>query len=160
MNFRFNDLPLKEGRHHRQIVQLGNQWVYLSGSRYLNKEGKIEFIIIATYNFNSQTLTIYKDRWQIETMFRALKTSGFNIEDTHLKDIERISKLLSILCIAFIWAYLAGIYRHENIKKIKIKKHGRKAYSFFKYGLIFIAHALLCEVLTDIDLIVKILSCT
>jgi Transposase DDE domain len=156
----FNNLPLHGGRLYRKIVQVGTQWVFLSGSKYLNRDGKLEFIIIATYTYNPQTLTIYRDRWQIETMFRALKTSGFNLEDTHLNDLERISKLLCLLCIAFIWAYLTGIYRHENMKPIQIKKHGRKAYSYFKYGLIFIAHALLCLILPDIDVIIKILSCT
>jgi len=97
---------------------------------------------------------------EIETMFRALKSSGFNLEDTHLNDIERISKLISILCIAFIWAYLVGIHRDKIIVPIKIKKHRRKAYSFFKYGLIFIAHALLCSVYNNIVVIVKNLSCT
>jgi len=152
----FKSLPLHSSKHIRQIVQLGKQWVYLSGIKTINRDGGIEFVIIATYRYDSQTLCAYKDRWQIETMFRALKTSGFNFEDTHLNDLERISKLLSLLCIAFIWAYLAGIYRHENIKPIEIKKHGRKAYSFFKYGLIYIAHALLCLILYDIDVIVNI----
>jgi len=156
----FNSLPLHGAIHYRKIVQIGTQMMYLSGMKTINKDGKIEFVIIATYSYDPKTLTVYKDRWQIETMFKALKTSGFNLEDTHLNDLERISKLLSLLCIAFIWAYLTGIHRHKNIKPIKIKKHGRKAHSFFKYGLIFIAHALLCFILSDIDIIVKILSCT
>jgi len=152
----FNSLPLHKPMHYRQIVQFGTQWVYLSGTKTINRDGEIEFVIIATYNYDPQTLTAYKDRWQIETMFRALKTSGFNLEDTHLTELERISRLLSLLCIAFIWAYMTGIHKHENIKPITIKKHGRKAYSFFKYGLIFIAHALLCSIILDIDIIVGI----
>jgi hypothetical protein len=156
----FNSLPLHGALHYRKIVQLGKQWVYLSGVKTIGRDGGIEFVIIATYSFDPLTLTKYKDRWQIETMFKALKTSGFNLEDTHLIDLNRISKLLCLLCIAFVWAYLAGIYKHQNIKEIKIKKHGRKAFSFFKYGLIFIAHALLCRIFADIDIIIKILSCT
>jgi hypothetical protein len=152
----FNALPLHRAMHYSQIVQLGNQWVYLSGIKTINKDSEIEFVIIATYSYDPQTLTTYKNRWQIETMFKALKTSGFNLEDTHLSDLDRISRLLSLLCIAFIWAYLTGIYRHENIKSIRIKKHGRKAYSFFKYGLTFIAHALLCSIIPDIDILVGI----
>ena len=38
----------------------------------------------------------YKKRWEIETAFRAMKSSGFNIEDTHMRDIERISRLLAV----------------------------------------------------------------
>jgi hypothetical protein len=156
----FNSLKLNVAYHHRNIVLIDNTYVYLSGMKVLDKNNKIEFVIVASYRFDPVALTVYKDRWQIETMFKALKTSGFNFEDTHLTDLERISKLLSILCIAFIWSYLTGIHRHKFIKPIEIKKHGRKAYSFFKYGLIFIAHALLCSVIQDIEIAVKILSCT
>ncbi|MFW6223142.1 MAG: IS4 family transposase [Bacteroidota bacterium] len=156
----FNSLPLNKAHHYRKIVKLGNNYVYLSGMRTLGKNNKIEFVIIATYQYSTDTLLIYKDRWQIETMFRALKSSGFNFEDTHLSDPERISKLLSLVCIAFIWAYQVGIYRDQNIAPIKIKKHGRRAYSYFKYGLIFIAYALLCNVEPNIQIITKILSCT
>ncbi len=81
-------------------------------------------------------------------------------EKNYFNEVERISKLLSIMCIAFIWAYRVGIYRDKNMAPIKIKKHGRRAYSFFKYGLIFIAHALLCNVYQNIELIIEILSCT
>ena len=41
------------------------------------------------------------DRWQIETLFGCLKTRGFNFEDTHLTDPERLSKLLGLLALAF-----------------------------------------------------------
>lgn len=156
----FNSLPLNTAYHCRKIVLIDNVYVYLSGLKTFNQDNKIEFVIIASYYFDLTALTVYKDRWQIETMFKALKSSGFNMEDTHLTDLNRISKLLSILCIAFIWAYRTGIYRHNFLEPIKLKKHGRKAYSFFKYGLIFIAHALLCLVTQDIVTIVKILSCT
>jgi len=156
----FNYLPLHGAMHHRKIVQVGTQWVYLSGTKTLNREGLIDFVIIATYCFDPNALSAYKDRWQAETMFRSLKSSGFNIEDTHLTDLERISKMLSLLCIAFIWSYLTGLYCHNSIKPIVIKKHGKKASSYFKYGLIFIAHALLCDIASDFHVAVKILSCT
>jgi hypothetical protein len=156
----FNSLPLHKAMHYRKIVKVGNNYVYLSGTKTLGKDNKIEFVIIATYQYSPDTLLIYKDRWQIETMFKALKSSGFNFEVTHLSDTERISKLLSLVSIAFIWAYRVGIYKDQNIAPIKIKKHGRRAYSYFKYGLIFIAHALLCNIEPNIQIITKLLSCT
>ena len=88
-----------------------------------------------------------------------MKTKGFNIEDTHLSDIERIDKLLAVVSIAFTWAYKAGIYVHQHLKPIAIKKHGRKAHSFFKYGLKFIANALLVHPDRLITFI-NVLSCT
>jgi IS4 transposase len=43
------------------------------------------------FNKPDDTPEIYKERWQIGTAFRALITSGFNIEDTHLAEIDRIA---------------------------------------------------------------------
>jgi hypothetical protein len=157
----FNYLPLNTAHHYRKIVCIDGQWVYLSGMKVVNRENKIEFVIIASYEYDPLALAKYKDRWQIETMFRAFKSGGFNFEDTHLTDPDRISKLLSLVCIAFIWVYLVGIERNNNGNPIKIKKHGRKAYSLFKFGLIFLAHALLNPLsINDLVNCIKILSCT
>lgn len=89
-----------------------------------------------------------------------MKTSGFNLEDTHLTDIERIEKLVAIVTIAFCWAYLVGIYLHEHEKPIRKLNNGRMAKSYFKHGLTFIATVLLnVGFQSNID-IFKFLSCT
>jgi len=49
-------------------------------------------------------------------MFRAMKKSGFNLEDTHLTDLERISKLIALVTVAFVWGYRVGLDKHLNIK--------------------------------------------
>ena len=86
---------------------------------------------------------MYKQRWQIETMYKGLKSSGFNIEDSHIRIQERMANLFAIVMLAYVWCYLVGIYIHENIKKIKVLHHGRRAKSLFKYGLEYIAQCLL-----------------
>jgi IS4 transposase len=138
----FFDLKLNQVDYKHQIYYVNNQLCYLSASKTKNKDGKPELQIVVSFCKPECAQKIYKERWQIESAFKALKTSGFNIEDTHLTDIERIEKLLALVLIAFTWSYLAGIYLHENVKPIKTLKHGRKAKSFVKYGLIFIAKTL------------------
>ncbi|MDR2652348.1 MAG: IS4 family transposase, partial [Prevotellaceae bacterium] len=49
---------------------------------------------------------------------------------------------------------------HENIKPIKIKKHGNKAKSLFKYGLQVISNILLNPLALNSLNIFKFLSCT
>ena len=128
---------------------------------FIKSENKYDILIIASFNKQDQAIINYKERWQIETMFRAMKTSGFNLEDTHLTDLERISKLIALVAVAFVWVYRIGLDKHINIKKIKIKKHGRMAFSFFKYGLIRIAHAILNTIDNrEFEKCIKILSCT
>jgi len=80
-------------------------------------------------------LFIIQKRWQIETLFKAFKSSGFNIENTHVFDQKRLKKLFMIVMIALVWYYKIGDYFHSSVKKIKTKKHRRKAFSIFKYGL-------------------------
>lgn len=158
----FNNLKAGTFLHCKGLYYLGKNLVYLSGFKAFDSTtGKYEFTIIASYNKQDQSLINYKERWQIETMFKAMKSSGFNLEATHLSDLERISKLLAVVAIAFVWAYLAGIDKHQNIKPIKVKKHGRKAYSFFKYGLIRLARVFNnIHNNKDLDRCLNILSCT
>jgi len=82
-----------------------------------------------------EVLKIYKQRWEVETLFRAYKKKGFNIEDTHITEPERVRKLVALLSLALIWCYKAGIKYDICYEPIEIKKHGYKQYSYVKYGL-------------------------
>ena len=93
-----------------------------------------ELLIVATDELSGFAIKKYGLRWEIETLFGCLKSKGFNFEDTHITKPERIEKLLVLLTIAFCWAHKTGEWKHEQ-KPIEIKKHGRKAVSYFRYGL-------------------------
>lgn len=150
------------GRTGKELVTANNavkklkngEEIVLRGRRYLgqnyqgpkvgvaalrNEEG--ELVIIATNDKASRALALYSRRWEIECLFGCLKTRGFNFEDTHLVNLERINKLLGILAIAFTFAYVVGIWQNE-IKPIKNKQHGRKAISLFRYGLDYLTRIL------------------
>lgn len=135
----FNSLKMNEFYHYPKIVQLNGQLCYLSGCKTKSREGGIEYLILISFNKPEIAVENYKKRWQIEMLFRALKTSGFNIEDTHVTDQKRLERLLLLIMIAFTWCYKIGDYIDENIKKIKIKKHGRRAITVFKYGLDYLS---------------------
>ena len=96
--------------HYSGIVRIDGNQLYLSGIKTVSKDG-VAFVIIASYNREYDVLEKYRERWQIETMFKAFKSSGFNLEDTHLTDTGRLSKMIGVICVAFIWAYRAGIFQ-------------------------------------------------
>jgi len=83
----------------------------------------------------------YKKRWEIDVLFEALKSRGFNFEETHLKDEKRLQTLFAVLAIAFCWAYHVGAWRHA-VQPIRIKKHQRPAKSILRYGFDWIRQAL------------------
>jgi hypothetical protein len=78
-----------------------------------------EYVIIVSHDESDSILEDYKKRWKIEVLFQALKSRGFNLEATHLKDEERLKTLFSVLTIAFCWSYHVGAWRHV-VKPIKI----------------------------------------
>jgi hypothetical protein len=159
-NWMFNGLKCGEYHFFRRIYRVNGQLCYLSASKVKNKQGTPELQIIIAFSKPENAQQIYKERWQIETAFRALKSSGFNIEDTHLSDLNRIEKLFSMVMVAFAWAYVVGIFANEYIKPIRILKHGKRAKSLFKYGLEIITSILLNPLTSNNFDIFKFLSCT
>lgn len=129
----FYDLKPGEQRRLRGERRLWKQKVWLSALRLADSE----LLIVATDKEVDSPIELYGRRWEIETLFSCLKSRGFNFEDTHITKPERISKLIALLSIGFCWAYKVGEWRNEQ-KAIKIKKHGRKEVSIFRYGLDFL----------------------
>jgi len=109
-------------------------WVYGHRLSLVGVKLQDDYLIVATNAKAEHALAYYAQRWQVETLFAALKSRGFNLEASHLQHDERISKLLALLAVAFAWAHLVGEWLHEQ-KPIPIKNHGRLAKSFFRYGL-------------------------
>lgn len=83
----------------------------------------------------------YKKRFEIEEMFRDLKSNGFNMESTWTKDIVYFENLYLCLCIAYTWMIILGADCSKNKKsKIigatkKIKNKIVRIYSLFSSGL-------------------------
>lgn len=131
---------LKPGEHK---ILAGKR---LINGHYLHVIGMMlpdgNYLILITDKNPDQALENYKKRWGIETLFQCLKERGFNFEDTRMTFPERIDKLIALLAIAFTWCHVIGQWRH-NQKRIKVKKHGRKEISLFRYGLDYIRQILL-----------------
>ena len=101
-----------------------------------------QFLIVASNVMPGNLIKLYACRWEIETLFSCLKTKGFNFEDTHITDQERIKKLFFLLSVAFCWAHKTGEWQSEY-NPILIKKHGRPKISLFRKGLDFLNETIL-----------------
>lgn len=134
----FRHLNPHQQRQCRKPYLLKGNKVFITAVR-LPKD----WLFLASPVYCSKALEYYKERWQIETLFKALKTQGFHLEDTHLVDRNKLAKLLALLAIAFVWCYKAGIWLNEKEPIRILKKTGKRLYSFFKYGFDYIQHLLL-----------------
>ncbi len=59
----------------------------------------------------------YTLRWGIEALFSDLKSRGFNIEDSQLRLVDRIERLLLVVALAVHWAVSTGMWdaRHNAL---------------------------------------------
>ena len=156
----FHGLKLGQERIYDKLFLLKGEYVYIAGALLKNSDRMPKLQILICYNKLELAVATYKQRWQIETCFRAMKTAGVNIEDTHLRDIERIARLTAMVCLALVWAYLVGEHKDINVKAIKILKHGRKAKSLVKYGLEEISNVLMRQLYMPKFDVFNFLSCT
>ena len=140
----------------RKRVLWGHQ-VYVGALRLQDNS----LLTVIAPSFSTTMINDYGTRWGIETLFGIFKSRGFNLEDTHLIDSERLSRLFALLTIALCWAYRNGQWLSEQ-KPIPIKKHGRKARSVFRYGFDSLRRILLNleQFETEFVQSLQFLSCT
>ena len=120
-----------------------------------------DYVIIASSSNPEEAQAMYKQRWTIENLFGNMKTKGFNLESTHMRDDEKLKKLIALLTIALLWCYLIGLWIESSIK-IKIKNHGRKEKSTFRKGLDHFTKILNSfeKLIFETNCVFKVLSCT
>lgn len=126
----FRALPIGQQRRLKDRY-LGSVAVDVVGLRQSDEE----YVILATTLAPDEAMAIYRRRWEIETLFAALKTRGFDLEATHLRHPERIAKVIGLLSLAFVWSHLIGQWRSGREGPPARKKHGYRARSLFRYGL-------------------------
>ena len=94
-----------------------------------------ELLIVATNMDDAERgLNLSRKRWGIECMFADAKTRGFNIEDTHMTDPDKLATLLVLVALAVTWAYRCAT-RVMGRGAIRRKGHGRREKSWFRTGL-------------------------
>lgn len=132
----FRRVPLDKEQSLAGKRQCLGQQVFVSGTRFKNDKGKTEFLIIVSDE--PAPLSDYGLRWSIENLFSGLKSRGFDLEATHLIEADRVSRLISVLAVAFAWAVATGeevVQKRQSEGKQTLKAHGRRAKSALRHGL-------------------------
>jgi hypothetical protein len=153
----FQHLKPKQTQILSKRRRVWGYWLYVAALRLEDND----LLVVVTPSSPLSAIADYAARWGIETLFGIFKTRGFCLESTHFADSERLSKLFAPLTLALCWAFRTGQWLHE-IKPLKLKKHGRKAKSLFRYGFDYLPRIVLnLEQEADEFLnALKFLSCT
>jgi hypothetical protein len=101
-----------------------------------DRSAEDQFLILATSGVDPAEATgLYRERWQVETLFAALKSRGYDLERTHLTEPDRTGRLIGLLALAFGWTWLVGERRANREGPPRKKSHDRRERSLFRYGL-------------------------
>ena len=100
-------------------TSLFNQMLHLGGIR--STKAQEPLVLVSNRPMGEETLKTYQKRWEIETMFGAFKSKGFNFEESKIVGKEKVEKLMAFLSISFLWTIVAGDYRAKE-EPITFKK--------------------------------------
>jgi hypothetical protein len=125
-----------KGKPRKLHLKLDDYDLFLVGTR--SKDGNLVIVLTNRDMKARDVLAVYKTRWNIECLFKNLKRSGFNLEDTHITIPERLKKLMAVCALAAAFCIKAGIIKNRQ-RPIPYKKTVHcNLYSFFQYGLNYI----------------------
>jgi len=133
-NFGASKKPLKDFFTYLKTDESRALYNMMDDSRIFiaGKKIKDEYLVICSnVQDKDRVLKTYKQRWGIERLFRNMKTQGFNLENTHMKDLERLSKLMTVVAIAILCVSIVGITQECAYKKTV----RAPLYSYFTRGL-------------------------
>ena len=84
----------------------------------------------------------YQKRFRIETFFADQKSRGFHIQQSHISDPQRLSRLLIAACLAYIGIVYLGTLGEKDGWKEHIHRRKRCDVSLFQLGLRLLEHFL------------------
>ena len=94
--------------------------------------------ILSDLPADHRVLALYHVRFHIEEMFRDFKEFGVRLETTHLRDSERVSRLLLCVCLVHVWLMNAGVWVSKRGLRRQIDCHTKRQRSYFQIGWRFL----------------------
>ena len=100
------------------------------------------------------TLQAYARRMWIEEMFGDLKSHGFDLECTMLRQASKLSRLTLAVALLYVWSLSIGTRTIQNSQRELVDRKDRRDLSIFQIGLRFIERQLINSLPCTVNLCV------
>jgi hypothetical protein len=101
---------------------------------YKDRNGKIEILrLITTIVYAKKAVELYKLRYRIESLFKHLKSNGFDLEALHLQSSRKVRLMMALVVLAYTLSIIYGLKGYK--RKYPPLKHGSPAMSVFRVGI-------------------------
>jgi Transposase DDE domain len=143
-----------QGKSYQQMLEkclaknkLVKKQILLDGCSFLlvmlpnPKHGADEKVVImlTTLVDAKRAVRLYSKRWKIETMFKHLKTNGYNLEDLNMFKDGKLDLMMALVALAYIMTIKLGLKDADEIRLNKYKDGNEVLeVSVFRNGLALI----------------------
>jgi hypothetical protein len=109
---------------------------------YRNRSRKIEYLRLITTLSPAKAMEAYSQRYRIETMFKHLKSNGFDLESLNVRYPYKVQLLMAVVVLAYSLAVVYGLVGFKT--RMGTKRYGSKLsnketqspeMSVFRFGL-------------------------
>jgi hypothetical protein len=128
--------PGKEFYGHIRLWQDHQIETNLSG---VWEEGEEEALLVISHKKAcKQRIKEYKKRWRVESTFQDMKSRGWDWEESHVRRLDRVDRLLLVLFLLLWWlAHLAACCIHHG-KRDRYDRHDRRDKNIFRLGRLYL----------------------
>jgi DDE family transposase len=99
------------------------------------------WLLISSWSARPRLDRVYRRRMWQEESFRDQKSSGFQLQQSRIRDPEHANRLLLALILAQLWTTSLGHYVQTKGLRHHFERKKRKELSIFQRGLRFFRHA-------------------
>jgi hypothetical protein len=92
-----------------------------------------------------EALQAYRRRMWIEEMFGDMKGHGFDLEKTHLRNFQRLSRLTLAVAFLYVWLVSVGAATIKRGQRHQVDRKDRRDLSIFQIGWRFVERCLTNE---------------
>jgi transposase len=74
--------------------------------------------LLTNMDLGEMACEYYRQRFKIETLFKQLKSAGFQLHKSQVESVERVRNLIIVVAFAFIFTFCAGLLIKKQPKDI------------------------------------------
>jgi hypothetical protein len=130
-------IPVKEGRtlylgwvRRTKLESFG--WVQLVA--HWGRGEDEPWFLVTDQVAGTWTIRLYKKRMWVEELFGDLKGHGFDLEATHLQDLDRLSRLSLAAMMVYVWLIALGSRVIERGLRYLVDRRDRRDKSLCRIG--------------------------
>lgn len=134
-----SDLVKEPGKRFYGYIRLWQENkidTYLSV--YWDKKEEEALLVISDLEACGKRIAEYKRRWRVESTFQDLKSRGWDWEESHVRRLDRVDRMLLVLFLMVWWlAHLAASCIHDG-RRDRYDRHDRRDKGIFRIGRLYL----------------------